>query len=90
MNKLVRIRYISTDEQKADIFTKSLTPAKNEKAVSMLCMYVDKMKAEENEREEECSALIHRGVKITMKKHACNYKGAKECDVCKRFYAGMK
>jgi hypothetical protein len=90
MDKLPRIRYISTHEQKADIFTKNLTPAKHEKAAPMLSMYCDKVKAEECENEEERSALIHRGVKIPMKKHACIYKGAKACDICKRFYAGMK
>jgi hypothetical protein len=90
MNKLVRIRYISTDKQKADTFTKNLTPAKHEKAVSMLSIVCDEMKAEEYEHEEQRSAVLRRGVKILKKKHACIYRDAKECDVCKRFYAGIK
>ena len=39
MDKLVRIRYLPTTEQVADILTKSLTPLLHEEAVARLGMY---------------------------------------------------
>ena len=56
MDKLIRIRYIPTAEQVADVFTKSLTPIKHEGAVAMLGMYCAKQKAAENATEEEAAA----------------------------------
>lgn len=52
MDKIISIRYIPTTEQKADVFTKSLTPAKHEDAVLMLLMYCDRLKATEAESTE--------------------------------------
>lgn len=90
VDKFVSIRYIPTTEQKADVFTKNLTPAKQEEAVSMLSMYGNKMKSEEYEVEEERSGLLHKGVQVPLEKHTCIYKGAKECVTCKKFYAAFK
>jgi hypothetical protein len=88
-DKLMCIRYVPTVEQKADIFTKSLTPANHEKAVFMLSMYCEEVKENEYESEEERSMLLQKHVKIPLLKHACIYKGATECMTCKSFYKGF-
>lgn len=90
VDKLVSIRYIPTTEQKADVFTKCLTPAKHEEAVSMLSMYCDELKSAECDSAEECSALRRNGVQVPLKKHTCIYKGAKQCTTCMKFYEGFK
>jgi hypothetical protein len=90
MDKIISIRYIPTTGQKADVFTKSLTPAKHEDAVSMLLMYCDRLKATEAESTEDCSALRRNGVQVPLRKHTCIYQGAKECVTCKKFYAAFK
>lgn len=90
MDKLVCIRYIPTTKQKADIFTKSLTPILHEAALDMLSMYSVQMKAKEFENAEQRSELLRTGVRVPMKKHACIYKGTKECEICKEFYSTFK
>ena len=89
-DKLVRIRYVPTTEQVADILTKSLTPQVHEEAVARLGMYCFKQKNIECTGAEEAAALKRNGVKVTLKKHTCIYKGAKECVTCKAFYASFK
>ena len=90
MDKLVRIRYVPTTEQVADILTKSLTPLLHEQAVARLGMYCFKQKNVECSNADEVAALLRAGAKVAMKKHACIYKGATECVVCKVFYAHFK
>jgi hypothetical protein len=60
--KLVKIRYIPTIEQVADILTKSLTPIFREKAVRLLRMYCDKLKAVEYENAQQRATLLKIGV----------------------------
>ena len=79
-----------TTEQVADILTKSLTPQVHEEAVARLGMYCFKQKNIECTGAEEAAALKRNGVKVTLKKHTCIYKGAKECVMCKAFYASFK
>lgn len=90
MDKLVRIRYVPTAHQVADILTKSLTPLVHEQAVSLLGMYCSKQKAIECGSAEDVAALLRKGVKVPLKKHTCIYQGVKECVVCKAFYASFK
>ena len=90
MDKLIRIRYIPTAEQVADVFTKSLTPIKHEGAVAMLGMYCAKQKVAEYATEEEATALRRAGVQVPLKQHACIYQGTKGCFVCKDFHAGFQ
>ena len=74
-DKLVRIRYVPTTEQVADILTKSLTPQVHEEAVARLGMYCFKQKNIECSGAEEAAALKRNGVKVALKKHTCIYKG---------------
>lgn len=90
VSKLVSINYISTTEQRADIFTKNLTPSKHEDAVQLLNMYCQKMKNIEYDTEEERQHLLSTGVTVPLKKHACVYKGIKNCIVCEEFFKSMK
>ena len=90
IDKLMRISFVPTSQQKADVFAKSLTPIMHEQAVSMLFMYCSKTKSTGFEGPEERSQLLKRGVKLPLPKHACIYKGATECAVCKEFYAGLQ
>jgi hypothetical protein len=90
MDKLVRIRYIPTAEQVADVFTKSLRPIIRERAVDLLNMYCFKQKVVECEDSDERTRLIRNGVKAPLLKHTSIHKGAKECSVCKEFYDSFK
>jgi hypothetical protein len=90
MDNLVRIRYIPTAEQVADIFTKSLSPVIHERAVDLLGMYCVKQKVVECESSDERTRLIRNGVKVPLIKHTSIHEGAKECSVCKEFYDSFK
>jgi hypothetical protein len=90
MDKLVRIRYIPTAEQVADIFTKSLSPVIHERAKDLLGMYCFKQKVVECEISDERTRLIRKGVKVPLIKHTTLHEGAKKCSVCKEFYDAFK
>lgn len=89
-DNFARIRYIPTAEQVADIFTKSLTPMLHDKAVAILGMYCHEQKAIEYDSPEEAAVLLSKGIRVPMKKHTCIHEGAKECVVCRAFYAAFK
>lgn len=88
-DKLIRIGFIPTTEQKADVFTKCLTPAVHENTVCMLSMYCHNMKKMEYSNDAEYSA-VRKLVQIPLKRHTCIYKGAKECAVCKDFQSSFE
>jgi transposase InsO family protein len=87
MHKVIAIRYVPTAEQLGDIFTKSLTPVMHEKAVVLLGMYCAETKATEYDGAAEKAVLLEKGVTVPLPRHTCIYKGARECVVCKQFYA---
>jgi hypothetical protein len=90
MEKLVRIRYIPTAEQVADVFTKSLSPIILERAADFLGMYCFKQKVVQCENSDERKRLIRNGVQVPFIKHTSIHEGAKECSVCKEFYDAFK
>lgn len=90
IEKLISINYIPTAEQKSDIFTKSLTPAKHEDAADMLSMYCKRSKDAEFDTMEKRARLLRTGVKIPMKKHDSLSQGAQQCAICREFHSGFE